>query len=128
MFQEIFWGTSREVSKRKSKGVSRHFQRRFKEVSRVLASVKCVSRKFQWCFKNILMKFCFAILLLHGSHRSYPSRRRVCFLNTLLSPQKSRNCCCKCDKRGTFVVRSSFSGTLERDQSISENYASFIWN
>ena len=26
------------------------------------------------------MKFCFAILFLHGSHRSYPSRRRACFL------------------------------------------------
>ena len=25
------------------------------------------------------MKFCFAIMLLHGSHRSYPSRRRACF-------------------------------------------------
>ena len=25
------------------------------------------------------MTFCFAILILHGSHRSYPSRRRACF-------------------------------------------------
>ena len=42
-------------------------------------SVKCVSRKFQECFKNVLMKFCFTILLLHGSNHSYPSRRRACF-------------------------------------------------
>ena len=27
------------------------------------------------------MKFWLAILLLHGSHRSYPSRRRACFLS-----------------------------------------------
>ena len=71
------------LSKRNSKVVSRQFQRRFKKVSRVLARVKCVSRKLQWCFKNILMKFCFMILLLHGSHRNYPSRRRAC-------------CCCCC--------------------------------
>ena len=32
------------------------------------------------CFKNLLMKFCFAILLLHESHCSYPSRRRAFFL------------------------------------------------
>ena len=47
----------------------------------VKESVKCVSRKFQECFKNVLMKFCFMILLLHGSHRSYPRRRRACFLS-----------------------------------------------
>ena len=57
---------------------------RVKEVSRVLKeSVKCVSRKFQkqfqGHFKNVSMKFCFAILILHGSHRSYPSRRRACY-------------------------------------------------
>ena len=46
-------------------------------------SVEFVSRKFQtkfqWCFKNDSMKFYFAILLLHGTHRSNPSRRRACF-------------------------------------------------
>ena len=31
------------------------------------------------CFKNVLVKFCFAILFSHVSHRSYPSRRRACF-------------------------------------------------
>ena len=81
--QGCFKGAS-ELSKKKFKGcfkgVLRQFQRRFKEVSRVFKeSVKCVSKKFQGCFKNVLMKFCFAILLLHGSHRSYPSRRRACF-------------------------------------------------
>ena len=63
-----FMGVSRKnvgikVSKRSSKGVSRRFQRCFKEVSRVLKeSVKCVSRK---CHKKIkgCFKFCFAILL-----------------------------------------------------------------
>ena len=27
------------------------------------------------------MKFCFSILILHGSHRSYPSRRRACLVS-----------------------------------------------
>ena len=48
------------------KGVSRQFQRCFNKVSRVFKeSIKCVSRKFR---KK----------LLHGSHRSYLSRRRAC--------------------------------------------------
>ena len=34
---------------------------------------------FLW-FNHNTIKFCFAILFLHGSHRSYPSRRRACFL------------------------------------------------
>ena len=102
VFQGCFKGVSRkiEVSSessfrviqgsfkvciRSSKGVSRQFHRCFKKVLRVFReSVKCVSRKFyekfQGYFKNISMKFCFVILLLHGSHRSYPSRSRTCFL------------------------------------------------
>ena len=48
-------------------------------------SVKCVSRKFQkkfqGCFKNVLMKFCFLVLLLHGSYISYPSRRKACWFD-----------------------------------------------
>ena len=36
--------------------------------------------KFQGCFKNVSMKFCLTNLMLHGSHRSYPSRRRACFI------------------------------------------------
>ena len=74
-----------KVSKTNSKSVLWEFQRRVKKVSRVFKeSVRCVSRKFhkksQGCFKNVSMKFCFSILLLHGSHRSYPSRRRACLL------------------------------------------------
>ena len=46
-------------------------------------NVKCVSRKFQkkvkWCFNNVSRKFCFVIFFLHGTHRSYPSRRKVCW-------------------------------------------------
>ena len=37
-------------------------------------------KKFQGCFKNVSMKFCFVIFLLHGSHRSYPSRGRACLI------------------------------------------------
>ena len=43
--------------------------------------LKEVQRMFQGtfgCFKNVSMKFCFAILLLHGSNSSYPSIRRAC--------------------------------------------------
>ena len=40
------------------------------------------------------MKFCFAILLLHGSHRSYLSRRRDClhFVKTPTQWQLNLNC------------------------------------
>ena len=34
---------------------------------------------FQECFNEVF----FAILLLHGSHRSFPSRRRACFYHNL---------------------------------------------
>ena len=57
-------------------------QKCFKWVSRQFPK-----RKFQEYFistvfqenLNVSMKFCFAIFFSHGSHRSYPSRRRACF-------------------------------------------------
>ena len=33
---------------------------------------------------DISMKFCFAIFFSHGSHRSYPSRRRACFCRRII--------------------------------------------
>ena len=78
------------VSERSSKGVSREFQGSFKDVFRKFqGGFKRVSRMFQenfkikefpGYFKNVSMVFCFAILLLDGYHRSYPRRRRACFL------------------------------------------------
>ena len=58
-FQEVL----KVLQGRSLKGVSRQFQRRCKEVSRVLKeSVKFVSRnfqkQFQGHFKNVSMKFC----------------------------------------------------------------------
>ena len=49
--------------------------RLFQEVWKVFKeSVECVSRifqkKFPWCFKNVSMKFCLSILLLHWSRCS----------------------------------------------------------
>ena len=108
-----FQGCCKNISRvflRRLKGVSRQSQRHSKEVSRVFKeSVKCVLRNFKQkvsrVFQNVSIKFCFAILFLHESHRSYPSRRRACFfcllcqlsmafvtvwvkplLNTLLTP------------------------------------------
>ena len=43
------------------------------------------NKKFQGCFKNVSMKFCFAIVFSHVSHRSYPSRRRACYSMNVLS-------------------------------------------
>ena len=37
------------------------------------------TKSFQGVSKKVLMKFCSAIFLLHGYHRSYPSKRRDCF-------------------------------------------------
>ena len=56
----------------------RKLQWYFKKVSSVFLENSI--EKFQGCFKNVSMNFCFAVLFLHVSHRSYPSRRRVCFL------------------------------------------------
>ena len=42
-----------------------------------IKSFKGVSRVFQECFNEVF----FAILFLHVSHRSYPSRRRACLDN-----------------------------------------------
>ena len=59
----------------------------FKTVLKVLEKVsrKCQTfvrkfskKNFQRCFMNVSLKFWFAIFLLHGSHRSYPSWRRAC--------------------------------------------------
>ena len=55
----------------------RKFPRCLKEESSVFQ--ENFTKKFQRCFKNVSMKFCFAILFLHRSHRSYLSRRRACF-------------------------------------------------
>ena len=83
-----FQGCCKNISRvflRRLKGVSRQSQRHSKEVSRVFKeSVKCVLRNFKQkvsrVFQNVSIKFCFAILFLHESHRSYPSKRRACFL------------------------------------------------
>ena len=76
MFKLISAGTLSKFQS--SKYVSKEFQRRFKEVSRVFKeSVKCVSRKFHKKYQESLNEVYFA-LLLHESHRSYPSRRRAC--------------------------------------------------
>ena len=47
---------------------------------------KKLKKEFQGFFKNVSIKCSFAILLLLGSPRSYPSRRRACFAH----------CCCCC--------------------------------
>ena len=57
-------------------------QKIVKKLSRVFKesakSVENFNKKFQGCFKNVSMKFCFAIMFSHVSHRSYPSRRGAC--------------------------------------------------
>ena len=82
---------------RSCKDVSRKFQGCFTEVSRVLwERSKGVSRKFQWCFRKVawMLHESFKVFqgsfmktfrvfqnsfMLHGTHRSFPSRRRACF-------------------------------------------------
>ena len=78
MFEKSFNGESRELQgylrgvQRLFQGVSRQFQGSFEKVLRQF-------RGFIMFFKNVSMKFCFATLLWHESHRSYLSRRRACF-------------------------------------------------
>ena len=62
------------------------FQGCFKKDSRVFhRSFKCVSRKFQGCFQSVLKGFHISFML-HGTHRSFPSRRRACFVR-LIDPE-----------------------------------------
>ena len=70
-----------------SKGVLKEFQGRIKDILRkfhgcvkkVLSVLQEKFQKISRVFQKVSMKFSFSILLLHGSHRSYPSRRRVSF-------------------------------------------------
>ena len=80
------------------KGVLREFYWCFKEVSRVFLenfTEEEVSIMFQWCFmifKGVSRVFhgsfkkTFKVFqknfILHGTHRSFPSRRRACFERT----------------------------------------------
>ena len=74
-----------KVSKSNSMGIGsfkyalRKFQGWLKKVSSVFR--ENVTKSFKGVSKKFLSSFVFAILLLHGSHRSYPSRRRACFKN-----------------------------------------------
>ena len=63
------------------KEVKKEFKGSFKDVSSMFQ--ENLKKKYQECVKNVSMKFCCAILL-NGSHRSYPSRRRACFHEKLL--------------------------------------------
>ena len=89
------------------------FQLRLKGV---LSNFKGVSRVFEeslkGCFKSVSMKFCFAILFLHGSHRSYPSRRRACFNKTQFkfpTPQ-----CCLVQNLLSAIVGLLIEASTER--------------
>ena len=61
------------------KVLEKKFQKCSKEVSRLFqGSFNKVSKGFQSSFnKGVSRKLCF--LILHGTYRSYPSRRRACF-------------------------------------------------
>ena len=65
------------------------------EIFEILGARRGVSpqKKGQGCFKNVSMKFCFAILFLHGSHHSYPSRRSTCYCK--ISQYYQNNDVCK---------------------------------
>ena len=92
MFQESF------------KGVVRNIEGCF---NGVLKGLKEVSRKFCVVFRKfsrqLLLKFCFAILLLHGTHCSFPSRRRAC---------------CR-QKIDTFLVKLRLGAFIPRSVGVS---------
>ena len=121
---------TKNFGRRKFKGVSRYFQggsrkfqwpfkqvlRRFqesvKDVLRVfLGSLNGSSRVFQGSFKKMFKVFQIS-LMLHVTHRSYPSRRRACFLQrTEIHAQILNNQFCTilgsldiCKQNGTFVI------------------------
>ena len=58
-------------------------------------------KKFQGGFKYVSMKFWVAILVLHGSHRSYPSRMKV-------SMEIELGCCGLCHLKNMLCVLNHF--------------------
>ena len=99
----VFMDCFKEVT-RCSKEVVRVFQGRFKKVSRAFQTIfkgvtwnfqgciQSVSKVFQKCFKSVSKSVSKVFqqnvqgvsrsLMLHGTHRSYLSRRRACFIST----------------------------------------------
>ena len=73
-------GVQREYVLRWFKGVSRVFLGSFKGVSRVFPKV------FYGSFKKIFKVFQRSFML-HGTHQSYPSRRRACSVSDILPNQ-----------------------------------------
>ena len=90
--QRVFEGSFKCVSKKIEGYSERHlkviliqrvFLGSFKGVKGSFKKVSSVclgkfQEMFQGFFNNVSLKFCFVILLLHSTHRSYPSRRRAC--------------------------------------------------
>ena len=84
IFQECFkralkklQGYFKSAWKESFKCVPRKFPKCPKQVSRLFqGNFNNVSKVFQSNFKGVSRKFCF--LILHGTHRSFPSRRRAC--------------------------------------------------
>ena len=70
MFRGTFKDDSRELHEY-LKEVQCVFQGSFKDSRRFKG---CLNKVFQECFNNIF----FTIWLWHGSHRTYPSRKRAC--------------------------------------------------
>ena len=77
------------------KDVSNKFQGCFKKVSKgfqgKIEMCQDISKRFHGCFKNVSIKLCFAILLLHVKHRSYPSRRRACYTFSIVQTHVLQN-------------------------------------
>ena len=100
-FQGCFKKVSR-VYHESFKGVSWKFQGCFKgDLSRMFQeSLKDVSRKSKGCFEGVLRVFqgsfkkTFRVFqksfMLHGTHRSFPSRRRACFSHRRSAQIKKR--------------------------------------
>ena len=79
-----------------SKELERKFQKFSTEVSMLFQGSNInMSKVIQSSLEGVSRKFCFLILLLHGTHRSYLSRRRACLKRwggvwTLLSQDHGR--------------------------------------
>ena len=86
----LFWGNFKVTFKGSIWGVSRiyqiYFKGCFKSASRVLKRFfqkyfKQVSGLFHGSFKGVSWVLQGRFVLLHGTHRRYPSSRMICFLS-----------------------------------------------
>ena len=116
MFQACFKPVLKKLLgyfKSASKVLERKLQKFSKDGSRLFkGSFNDISKVFQSSFEGVSRKFCSLIFLLHGTHCSYPSRRRACFTRNYSWFIVTRNCLslryCQCQNMNLMKWKTNY--------------------